>query len=130
MYNKAPSVLADEAINIVSDGAPEEIRTPDLRLRRPTLYPLSHRRNVKNYITVYAIIAPKFHRIVYWLCAFSCTNFTEGNLPFTLQLDYHISGQGLYIKCNGKGTDFKDFSIERAEGRYSELKNFSGMICV
>ena len=28
-------------------GAPEEIRTPGLWLRRPTLYPLSYRRNVR-----------------------------------------------------------------------------------
>lgn len=33
------------------NGAPEEIRTPDLRLRRPTLYPLSYRRNGSNYNT-------------------------------------------------------------------------------
>ena len=32
-----------EAVIIVS-GASEEIRTPDLWLRRPTLYPLSYRR--------------------------------------------------------------------------------------
>lgn len=34
-------------------GAPEEIRTPGLRLRRPTLYPLSYRRRHPNYNTCY-----------------------------------------------------------------------------
>lgn len=32
----------DEALNV---SALEEIWTPDLRLRRPTLYPLSYKRN-------------------------------------------------------------------------------------
>ena len=41
-------------------GALEEIRTPDLRLRRPTLYPLSHKRNIK--IITHGIIVAKNHR--------------------------------------------------------------------
>lgn len=31
----------------VGIDAPEEIRTPDLWLRRPTLYPLGYRRNAE-----------------------------------------------------------------------------------
>ena len=30
-------------------GAPDRIRTCDLRLRRPTLYPLSYRREARSY---------------------------------------------------------------------------------
>ncbi len=34
----------DEAVNV---SALEEIRTPDLWLRRPTLYPLGYKRNAE-----------------------------------------------------------------------------------
>ena len=47
----------DEALNV---SALEEIRTPDLRLRRPTLYPLSYKRN--NGIIAYDIMIAKNSR--------------------------------------------------------------------
>ena len=56
---KAPSISRNGAEYSVSYGAPEEIRTPGLRFRRPTLYPLSYRRNAK--IIAHDIIHNHFH---------------------------------------------------------------------
>ena len=48
---------------------------------------------------------------------------TQGVLPFTLRFDKEVA-----IKFEGQGSDFKSFSIEKAEGRYAKLKNFSGTL--
>ncbi|MBR1658301.1 MAG: hypothetical protein IJ697_07530 [Synergistaceae bacterium] len=51
----------------------------------------------------------------------------QGKLPFTLRLN-RKEGNKLSIKFEGQGKDFKSFSVEQAEGRYAELKNFSGTL--
>ncbi|MBQ7544735.1 MAG: hypothetical protein IJT02_07305 [Synergistaceae bacterium] len=51
----------------------------------------------------------------------------QGKLPFTLWLNREFMNN-LAIKFEGQGTDFKSFSVDRAEGRYAGLKNFSGKL--
>lgn len=52
---------------------------------------------------------------------------TQGRLPFTIALNRE-EGNNLSLKFEGKGTDFKSFSVEKAEGRYAELNKFSGTL--
>ena len=52
---------------------------------------------------------------------------TQGKLPFTLSFNENENNE-VAIKFEGQGSDFKSFSLEKAEGRYAKLKNFSGTL--
>ena len=52
---------------------------------------------------------------------------TQGYLPFTLSFSEESHNE-VAIKFEGQGSDFKSFSLEKAEGRYAKLKNFSGTL--
>ncbi len=48
------------------DGTPGAIRTPDLRIRSPSLYPLSYRRTSVSYIILSHIYCKLADTAIYW----------------------------------------------------------------